>query len=221
MLVTPSPIRIFAALAAGLSCLALAACAGKANVADPPVAPAAANWRQVATEEDRVRLRGWRQAWTDALAKVHAGVDGARVPATEALFDPDRAQAGALPPPGRYTCRVYKLGANGAAMRDVTAYPAAECQVALQDGATSFYKVAGVQRPVGLLYTETPERAIFLGTMVFGDESRPLAYGLDTQRDLAGYIERIGPARWRLVLPYPHFESLLDVIELTPAPDRR
>ena len=40
----------------------------------------------------------------------------------------------------------------------------------------------------------------------------------DKKRDMAGYVERIGPVRWRLVMPAPHFESLLDVIELTPLP---
>ena len=36
------------------------------------------------------------------------------------------------------------------------------------------------------------------------------------QRDVAGYVERIGPSRWRLVMPKPHFESQLDVMELVP-----
>jgi len=35
---------------------------------------------------------------------------------------------------------------------------------------------------------------------------------------MAGLIERIGTRRWRVVLPYPHFESVLDVVELIPAP---
>ena len=30
-------------------------------------------------------------------------------------------------------------------------------------------------------------------------------------------VERIGDNRWRLVLPAPAYESLLDVIELVPA----
>jgi hypothetical protein len=33
-----------------------------------------------------------------------------------------------------------------------------------------------------------------------------------------GVGERIGERRWRIVFPYPHFESLADVIELTPLP---
>ncbi len=42
------------------------------------------------------------------------------------------------------------------------------------------------------------------GRILFGD------------RDMAGVLERIGERRWRLVLPYPRFESLLDVVELVP-----
>ena len=34
---------------------------------------------------------------------------------------------------------------------------------------------------------------------------------------MAGVVERVGDNRWRLVLPYPRFESLLDVIELASA----
>jgi hypothetical protein len=52
--------------------------------------------------------------------------------------------------------------------------------------------------------------------MQLGDETRAYQYGIDAERDLAGILERVGDQRWRLVFPYPHFESLLDVIELTP-----
>jgi hypothetical protein len=52
--------------------------------------------------------------------------------------------------------------------------------------------------------------------MQLGDERRAFQYGTDQDRDLAGLVERVGDHRWRLVFPYPHFESLLDVVELTP-----
>src|SRR5690606_20523521 len=42
-------------------------------------------------------------------------------------------------------------------------------------------------------------------------------YGSDRMRDMAGLVERVGDNRWRLVLPAPAYESLLDVIELVPA----
>ena len=31
--------------------------------------------------------------------------------------------------------------------------------------------------------------------------------------------ERVGERRWRLVFPYPHFESMVDVLELIPVAD--
>jgi hypothetical protein len=34
---------------------------------------------------------------------------------------------------------------------------------------------------------------------------------------MAGVVERIGERRWRLVLPYPAFESTIDIVELIPA----
>ena len=44
-----------------------------------------------------------------------------------------------------------------------------------------------------------------------------MQYGRDPDRDLAGWVERIGDNRWRLILPYPIYESTLDVLELVPA----
>ena len=57
-----------------------------------------------------------------------------------------------------------------------------------------FTKLTGSQRQVGL---DIPRRRrsaqVFLGTLVLGDEQRALQYGRDEQRDIAGYVERIGP----------------------------
>ena len=39
----------------------------------------------------------------------------------------------------------------------------------------------------------------------------------DPDRDIAGFVERIGDNRWRLIMPKPHFESQFDVMELAPA----
>jgi hypothetical protein len=58
---------------------------------------------------------------------------------------------------------------------------------------------------------------VFLGTLMLGDERRAMEYGVDPNRDVAGFVERIGPNRWRLAMPRPHFESIVDVMELLPA----
>ena len=177
----------------------------------------AGGWRAVVTDADRVRLRGWREAWVAALGRANASGARARVAAEGALLQPDRALAGPVPPVGAYRCRIIKLGAKAAGMLDYIAYPAFRCRIAAGPGDTlSFVKLDGSQRPVGTLYPHDGERMIFLGTMVLGDERRALAYGRDPERDMAGAVERIGPNRWRLLLPSPRWESLFDVMELVP-----
>lgn len=198
----------------------LAGCAHRARAAGQAAAASKADWRSVVTVGDRERLRRWRSAWMEALAAARVGGSGAAIVAGGILYDPDQALAEPLPPPGAYLCRVHKLGAIARGGRALRSFPPVACRVAVQAGAIALYGVTGSQRPVGLLYDQSPTRAMFLGTLVLGDESRPLRYGQDAQRDVAGYVERIGPRRWRLVLPYPHFESLLDVVELTPDPAR-
>ena len=184
----------------------------------PPVQAADAeelDWRRVATASDRTRLRNWRQAWIEALDHARkANVD--KIVAGGALFDPDRAYSGAVPPVGRYRCRVYKLGAKGTAMAEFTSYPDFACRVGTDGNLPTFYKLEGAQRPAGAFFRDTASRAVFLGTLVIGDERRAMQYGRDASRDLVGYVERVGDKRWRLVLPYPRFESILDVVELVP-----
>lgn len=173
------------------------------------------DWRRVATASDRTRLRNWRQAWIEALDHARqANTD--KIVAGGALFDPDRAYSGAIPPVGRYRCRVYKLGAKGTAMAEFTSYPDFACRIGTDGNLPTFYKLEGAQRPAGVFFRDTASRAIFLGTLVIGDERRAMQYGRDASRDLVGYVERVGDKRWRLVLPYPRFESILDVVELVP-----
>lgn len=174
------------------------------------------NWRAVATDADREKLRTWRKAWDDALRAARAANPGA-IAADADLYDPDRALADAAIPPGDYRCRTIKLGAQGSGNRAYTPYPWFECRVADEGEVRSLHKLTGSQRPTGLIFRDTESRAIFLGTLVLGDETSPLRYGIDSTRDMAGYVDRIGPKRWRLVFPYPRFESLLDVTEIVPA----
>lgn len=190
-----------------------------------------ARWRAIATTEDRARLRTWRNAWVDALAQVPPRI----IAADPDLFTPDRALPGALPSPGMYRCRTHKLGAigspgsvgggDGGRGRSILAYTGYDwfsCRIdtqgrAMKEGGLGFVKLGGSQRPVGIVYPATAKRAIFLGTMMLADERRAMRYGMDSRRNMAGIVERIGERRWRIVLPYPQFESLLDVVELAPA----
>ena len=174
------------------------------------------DWRRVATPSDRERLRAWRQTWQRALAAARRTAPEA-IAAQGALFDYDRALDEPIPPAGKYSCRVYKLGARQPKQLDYVDYPAFACRVTVDEGSTvRLEKLTGSQRPTGVIFADNGLRAVFLGVMVLGDEVRPFPYGREPARDLAGWVERIGPARWRVALPQPAFESLLDVVELVP-----
>ena len=177
---------------------------------------AADDWRNAAREDDRRRLRQWRDDWVEALEAARGAGHGGEIAEGGPLFEPDAALAGPAPPPGDYLCRTVKLGAASEPLLDYVAYPPFRCRIGDEGGRMTLVKLTGSQRPVGRLYADTERRMVFLGAMQLGDEGRAYQYGADADRDVAGVVERVGERRWRLVIPYPRFESLLDVIELTP-----
>jgi hypothetical protein len=132
------------------------------------------------------------------------------------LLEPDAGQASPAIPSGRYRCRVIKLGAKAPGMADFTANPGSTCEVRPERTLQRLAKLNGSQRYVGVIFPNDAIHLVFLGTLVLGDEQRALQYGQDDQRDVVGYVERIGPQRWRLVMPEPTFESRIDVMELVP-----
>ena len=198
-----------------LLALSLTACAATREPA--VLRPVSTDWRTAATDDDRQRLRDWRTAFTAALAKARAAGHGAEIDAEGPLLQPDSAIAGGPIPNGAYRCRVIKLGAKSAGLLDYIAYPAFDCRIQQEKNVQGFAKMTGSQRPVGLVFPGEAMRQVFLGSLVLGDEARAMQYGRDPERDVVAWVERIGPARWRMVLPYPRFESLTDVIELVPA----
>ena len=192
--------------------LSLAGC-GRGAVKSVSATPA--DWKAVVTPNDLDRIRNWRTAFTRALDEARLRGSAAGIIAEGILLVPDAALGGGAPPPGQYRCRVIKLG--GKTMAALVAYPATPCALTAEGDVIGFARTGDAQRPVGLIFPGDGPRQIFLGTMMLGDETRALDYGRDATRDMAGAVERIGPNRWRLILPYPRMESLMDVIELVPA----
>ena len=176
-------------------------------------------WRETATEDDRRRLREWRSAFVEALAEARGSGHGGEVEGEGVLLEPDAALPGAMPPAGDYRCRTIKLGSRGGSTLNYVAYPVFRCRIEPgRDGLMRLAKLTGSQRPVGRLFPEHDRRTVFLGTMQLSDEREVLSYGRDPDRNMAGIVERIGERRWRILFPYPHFESTLDVLELTTLP---
>ena len=186
---------------------------GGVVVAKPAKDIRATDWRHVATDRDRDRIRNWRETWLAAVASAQA-IDRAGVAAEELLLAADRALDQPIPPAGSYRCRTVKLGSTNPAVRGFIVYPWFECQVEVDDGVVRFSNTTGSQRPVGRIYKDGDGRGVFLGTLVLGEESGVLKYGRDLNRDMAGLVQRIGPKRWRIGFPAPTFESQLDVMDV-------
>jgi hypothetical protein len=175
------------------------------------------DWHQVATANDRKRLRDWRSAFVDGLAGARKTGHSADIEREGALLNPDSALASGQIPNGTYACRVIKLGAKSEGLLDYVSYPPFVCRIEQERDLQGFAKLSGSQRQVGLIFPNDALRQVFLGTLVLGDEREARQYGQDETRDVAGYVERIGPNRWRMVMPRPAFESQVDVLELAPA----
>lgn len=193
---------------------------GVRSAADKPIVQSAGDargWRAIATVSDRQRLREWRTAWIAALGKARGSGAGAKIDADPPLYAYDTALPDPLPPAGDYRCRTVKLGAKTSGGLDYVAYPFFRCRVAADGGEVTLAKLTGSQRVIGTIYLHDTTRAVFLGTIALGDERSAMRYGRDATRDVAGWVERIAPARWRVAQPYPAFESTLDVLELVPA----
>lgn len=163
-----------------------------------PVLPVGENWRAIVSPADADRLARLDAAW----AAVRSG-------GSPAL---DRASAEPWPalPPGSYRCRVWRLMAG----RAPRAYAPQFCYVGVEGALLSFAKQTGDERWAGYLYTDGERRMIFLGAVP--SLSGATGYGADAARDVAGVVQRVGPWRYRIVIPWPRGGGPLDILELVP-----
>lgn len=186
-----------------------------AVLALPAVASEPLPWPRLISQHDRNRLREWRTTWTTALAQARNAGFGARIDAEGVLLQPDAALEHPTPPDGPYRCRLIKVGRSLLEPSPgFVALPPAACEVA--DGRLDVLE--GVQRPGGQLFPYDAARMLLLGGLAVGDEQGTVRYGRDSQRDLLGLVDRIGPTRWRVAFPEPAWQSKLDVLEMIPAP---
>lgn len=176
-------------------------------------------WRSAASAEDVARIDRLAGVWSEALASARGAGFARQIAAEGALLEPDAALPRPAPTPGNYMCRWIRFGSGNGRPRAFTVYPPFYCHVGATDESISLTKQTGSDRPSGYLFEDSNlRRMIFLGSLALGNETDPLAYGEDSDRDMAGIFERVGPLRFRLVVPRPRTGSILEVLELTPAP---
>ena len=178
-----------------------------------PGGPVLADWSAAITPADRTRLARLDRAWTQSLTEARQFEGSGDLASVGNLIDPRAGRADAAPPPGDYRCRTVKLGNQGGSGLGYVVYDWFRCRVERTPNGLKFLKLTGSQRQTGLLFPDSERRMIFLGGLSLGDEPPANSYGQNAERDLVGVVERIGDGRWRLALPYPQYESTLDLIE--------
>ncbi|MBV9528318.1 DUF4893 domain-containing protein [Sphingomonas sp.] len=176
------------------------------------------DWRLVATQDDQKRLRDWRSSFVDAIAAARGAGQGPAIDREGALLQPDAVLAGGALADGVYGCRLVRVGAKNAGNMAFASSGPLTCRVSADGRLQQLVMLGGVQRQMGLVFPGDPVRQVFLGTLMLPGEDRAMQYGADENRDVAGYVEQIAPQRWRLIMPAPHFDSRLAVLELVPAP---
>jgi hypothetical protein len=114
-----------------------------------------------------------------------------------------------------------RLGRPTAARRPWSASSPFFCYVEVEQDLLTIVKQTGSERPAGRLWEDDlATRLVFLGSVALGNKEQPKAYGEDPKRDMAGVLERFGPMRWRLVIPFPAPGARLELFELTPVADQ-
>ena len=201
--------------------LAVSACAPVKQAPRPVVSiapPTKADlWQGIASAADQQRLANVSGAWAAGLADARKGGFTTALREDSELLKSNAAIARPAPTPGSYRCRLVKLGGKPAFEKFKPFF----CYVEVDGTLLTIVKQTGSQRPAGRLWEDdNPNRLIFLGSLALGDEETPLAYGDNRKRDMAGILERTGPFRWRLVIPWPQDGSKLHAYELTPVADQ-
>jgi hypothetical protein len=196
----------------------------------PVVAAKPTSWQESATAADRKRLARLWEAWTHALAEVEASGETAALQALGPVVVPDSATMhantadrmaapakGPLPEPGFYACRNIRLGQQDSktGAPRVQSGEVRPCRITMQDGTLWFEQDIGASRLGGRLYPGG-DRMVFLGTTALPGEMGMMPYAADPERNAVGALRALGPAHWRLELPWPVWQSNLDLVDITP-----
>ena len=159
---------------------------------------------------DADRMTGFDVARTRGLAEALLSDNATDRALVSALFAPGETPISQVPD-GAYRCRTLKLGG----LLPLTAYSFFACSIS--DDGTRIEKLTGSQRFSGKLLPSDGGGLFYWGALHYGDET-PMDYDADAERNQVGCLYKVEgkPARYRLELPFPRFESTHDVIELVP-----
>ena len=180
------------------------------------VAAFAADWKAIVTLEDRDRLdrlaESIRKGDAAAAASGPAPADTAVL---RAILDPPDTPVAVDRLVGNWRCRTIKVG------EILVVYSWFKCRIAATADGLRLEKTSGSQRLSGTLYADGPTRLILLGAATVNDDP-PVPYSAlagegepaDPEADMVGVLTQPAPDRLRIVFPFPHYESIYDVMEL-------
>lgn len=173
-------------------------------------------WKKVATDADQDRIYNWVGALYSGVSVAKLAGEGEKVKQAKGLFEADATMEDSALPAGLYNCAITKLSGPDDRGLPFIAYPAFRCRVTQDDSRLHFTKLTGSQRTTGWIYRASDRHSVYLGTSFYGYENKAVPYRETKERDQAAVVQRIGASRWRMVFPNPYYESVVDVMELTP-----
>jgi hypothetical protein len=174
-------------------------------------------WRQVIAPPDQDRLDRLAEAIREGDSRAAASDPAAEdLALLRSILDPADQPIIAEALLGDWRCRTVKIG-------DIlVAYAPFKCRIKLVGGALFLEKISGSQRVSGELYADGDARLILLGAATVNDEPKrtysPIAGEADLadpQMDVVGVLTQYAPERLRIVFPWPHVESIYDVMALS------
>ena len=196
----------------------LAACLALAGLATPAVAsveqiagnPCTVPSDAALTDRDAYRIEHLVSSRTAGLAEALRADSIEDRTGLSRLFENGLAPISIMPE-GAYQCRTIKLGG----ISELTVYQWFTCEVTPSGDGLTLSKTSGSQNFTGTL-TQAGDGLLYKGTLRYGYEDRPVAYGADPERDQIGCVTKDAEdgTHFVLELPYPVFESRHDVIEL-------
>ena len=161
-------------------------------------------------------LDSWKKALEDGREGAVNGGDEDAIRQRSPLFEGDAIKPEVSIPAGFYNCSISQLDGTADGGLPYISYPKFKCRVIDFGNRKHFTKLTGSQMTIGWIYEANDQQSIYLGTLMYGYENTLTPYGKTKERDQAAVVHRIGKHRWRMVFPKPYYESVVDVMELTP-----
>ena len=210
-------IRPYAPLAA---LALLAGCSSGDDLRPFAVVRRADVWQAVIKDGDRDRLSRLSDAWEQAQANIASAGRTADLAALGLVAQREVTATPVFPTAGAYQCRTILMGwRQGSApiSPPLQVGEWAPCTLSADGILLRLETAPGPQQFLGTLYPDV-DRLIFLGSVRLAGEMGRLRYGEDQARDQLGVLQAVGPAQWRVAMPWPRWTGRLVLIDIRPNP---